>query len=146
MSTRTKSPLHPSALSINDMRVGRRIIRFNIEHGIMAEGIIVRGPYMVSSYGPDGRKTTRLKVDILNVSSTQSFRIISSHTLGDMGVIAYTNPSRNHTGWNGVNFTIDARKRRLLPDVAKLRPVPLASALAPASRIRNRYIKRTIAT
>ncbi len=106
MSTRTKSPLHPSALSLNDIQPGRRIIRFNRLLGIMLEAVIVSKPY-VCRYQAFGLIRADLVVDL---RSTDGFT--ESVYLTDMGVIP-----RSRTIWSPVNFTIDARNRHLLPKI-----------------------------
>ena len=113
MSTRTKSPLHPSALSLNDMNVGRRIIQFNTIFGIREEGRIVRAPYAERVEHPRyDYLAIWFKVDILATDG-----VIEAHHLTDLGVIPSFGSNSNAYGWNPTNFTVDVRKRALLPTV-----------------------------
>ncbi len=108
-----KNPLHPSALSINDMTIGRRVLCFNTEHGILNSGTIVSRPY-VETRSPRSIELiddswwakTHLKVDLQCDGYTRSY------FLGDLGVTQYAG-----NGWNPANFVIDHRKEHLLPAV-----------------------------
>lgn len=107
MSTRTKNPLHPSALGLNDMTVGRRIVQFNREFGVDVEGTVVKAPYVAETmlYG------MQLKIDILTVAGRRM-----QHSLIHLGVIPFDRSnSDSRADWNQSNFTVDARKRHLLP-------------------------------
>jgi hypothetical protein len=118
MSARTKSPLHPSALSLNDIQPGRRIIRFNRNHGVMGEMVIVSKPYARRWRSVNGESGAKLLVDLRWVDG-----FTGSLYLTDMGVIPYSGPNSGRRGfWNNVNFTIDARKRHLLPEISPSLP------------------------
>ena len=106
-----KSPLHPSALRLNDLTPGRRILEFNREFGIIRELVILGYPYVATVYG--GGKF--LQVPCRNTRSGHA----ELPFLADMGVLPYDNGS-----WNPANFTIDHRKRHLLPE-----PRPMRHAL-----------------
>ena len=115
MSARTKSPLHPSALSINDMNVGRRIIKFSLDQGIVLEGRIIRTPYVKRVQWPD--YDTPDFYSLVDVRNNDGH--VSPHHLEDLGVIPHqgSNHTRNPLEWNTINFTIDSRKEKLLPEV-----------------------------
>jgi len=114
LSARSKSPLHPSALSLTDITPGRRIILFNKEYGIMEEAIVISTPRVERrSYAFLDYTTTSLVVDLRSTKHGWT----QHHYLTDMGVIPYSGSSSNpRAHWNDRNFTVDARKRHLLPD------------------------------
>lgn len=104
MSVRTKNPLHPSALRINDLNPGRRIILFNVNLGDLGEFIVVHLPEVrfIKHMGK------QYVVDLRSVRSGGE----DYHYLSDMGVI----PA--HGSWSKVNFAVDSKKRDLLPTVS----------------------------
>ena len=114
MSIHTKNPIHPSALSLNDIRPGRRVIMFNREQGITNEGFVVSKPYMADQrllVGGPSRYTLFLGIRSV---STGDF---NEYLLSNMGVIPYYWPSDLiRPSWNRFSFIVDARKRHLLPE------------------------------
>ncbi len=96
-----KSPLHPSALRLRDLRPGRRIIRFNIGFGVMGRLTVVADPYVSKKDGG-----ALLKVRLCDESGHRKDLF-----LADMGVVPYEGCDY----WNNRNLTIDARKEHLLP-------------------------------
>lgn len=102
-----KNPMHPSALRLRDLTVGRHIVSFNKEFGIMGEYIIVSRPFVDDS--PLGRT---IKIWLRNIGSG----IAWVHYTNDMGVTTY--PGRRLCGenwWSRTNYFVDHRKRHLLP-------------------------------
>ena len=130
MSIHTKSPLHPSTLSLNDIHPGRRVIKFNRNFGISLEGIVVSKPYVWKRYYRSTDSTScNLAVDIRSLSTGE----VSEEFLSDMGVVPYSWFGQSkEVNWNDVNFTIDARKRHLLPE-----RVALVSTFDPFERERD---------
>ena len=114
MSVRSKNPLHPSALSLNKMTVGRPIICQNTEFGVVVEGTIIRAPYIERVVSEDdGEVFTELTIDIVN-----QFGDIEPVELVNIGVIPYNGSNSDpDADWHEKSFTIDARKRALLPRV-----------------------------
>lgn len=111
-----KNPLHPSALRVGDLTVGRRIVRFNARIGVVAEYTVVKKPhlgYIVPDFLRHGGGQKSLVVTMRNEHGRTE-----NHDLGDLGVIPYGKWSI----WHGSNVTVDARKRHLLP-------APLPSAI-----------------
>lgn len=110
MSIRTKNPLHPSALSLNDLTVGREVIAVDVEYGIIWEGIIRSRPYAASYTHinfKNGPVTLRpLLFDVL----LNSFGYLVSESPEDTGVI----PFGNQESWHPTHYLIDARKRHLI--------------------------------
>lgn len=104
MTASTKNPLHPSALRLNDIQPGRRIICFNLNNGIQGEFIVVRRPEV--RFVGLGHTRKKLVVALRSVR----YGVEQYMSLGDMGIIPYS------SGWNTVNFTVDSKKRKLLPD------------------------------
>lgn len=104
----TKSPLHPSALRIKDLTPGRRIIRFNQRFGILGEYFVKAKPYVKKFSYSSNPNETHFVVDLIE---TDGLIQVEHHYLDDMGIIPYRHQ------WNRMNFTIDARKRHLLPEL-----------------------------
>ncbi len=102
-----KNPLHASALRLRDLTVGRHIIAFNIDLGIMGEYIVMSRPFVGD--GMFGRTT------MVSLRNTQT-GLADSHYTEDLGVTMYlSDDEQPNNYWNSVNFTIDHRKRHLLP-------------------------------
>jgi hypothetical protein len=100
MPTGQKSPLHPSALTINGLTVGRTILRFNRHHGEQGLFIVMERPRV--------RATMRgsfLMVRLKSVLTGKS----SYHHLSDLGVVS------SRGVFSEQNFVVDHRKRHLLP-------------------------------
>lgn len=112
----SKNPLHPSALRVGDLTVGRRIIRFNTRLGIVAEYTVVKKPHLGHILPEHMRHGGAQKSFVVTLRSQRGHS--ENYDLGDLGVIPYY----KQTLWNGSNLTIDARKRHLLP-------APLPSAI-----------------
>lgn len=101
-----KNPLHPSALRIRDLRPGRPITVFDPIYGVQGHYIVVSVPYKEESYPRHGCLKVRLR------SLTTGDVIVMS--LESMGIL----PSVRD-GWRLISrFTIDRRKRHLLPSPA----------------------------
>jgi hypothetical protein len=104
-----KNPLHASALRLRDLTVGRHIIVFETESGALGEYIVISRPFVDD--GPDGHTT---KVMLRDVNSG----LVSAHYTEDMGVTMYpVNETWEMSQWNLVVFTVDHRKRHLLPEL-----------------------------
>ena len=114
MSFLTKNPGHPSSLTVNDMRPGRRISIINNDV-VLGEAIITSRPY-ISEVG--GRK--ELVIDMRTMSpfataigTLESFTTIT-RSLDYMGVIPRHNAYQKRDMWYYDVFVIDSRKRHLL--------------------------------
>ena len=114
MSIHTKNPAHPSTLSLNDIRPGRRVIVFNRNLGITHEETVISKPYVLQQYfGWKDSVQHDLVVDIRSLETGE----VTYMYLGDMGVTPYSwFEHSKRPNWNPVNFTVDARKRHLLPE------------------------------
>lgn len=113
LSAHTKNPLHPSALTLNNINIGREVILFNRINGVLHSGRVISKPYVQREVFR-GMVLVRLAVDIR--SSTDG--ITRAHYLTEMGVIPYHTPwSDSKWYWSKTDFTVDARKRHLLPNV-----------------------------
>jgi len=116
-----KSPLHPSALGVNDLFVGQKITRFNLQLGYMGDFIVLRKPYIGVFRGEDSYEGQNKRDYLIQLMSLYVHPLHSdfSHQieekfLTDMGVTPY----HFHTGkpfWNRTNFVVDSRKVHLLP-------------------------------
>lgn len=102
-----RSPLHPSALRLNDITVGRSIIWQNVVIGLVCEAVILTRPY-VGRPGPRFEfAEDRSRQSVVRLRTADGTVFVES--LAEMGVMPY----RGYD-WNSVNFIIDARKRDLL--------------------------------
>jgi hypothetical protein len=102
-----KNPLHPSALRMRDMRLGKQVLVFNTQFGhVVHRGTIVREPYILRD-----ELGSTLVVDIRAAGTGH----VSDSFLADMGVVPYDGSFV--WGWNPTNFTISAQKQHLLPQL-----------------------------
>lgn len=124
MSRNNKSPLHPSALTLNDMNLGRRVIQFNKYGGIQTEAVIVSRPYVLTLSLKMLKITTKnIVVEVVTQDGRKNIWF-----LNDVGVIPDSNVDHwNPSGWNPENFVIDARKRALLPEPSEYLPSSTSS-------------------
>jgi len=135
-----KNPLHPSALAVNDLTVGRHVLLYNCDVGIVEEGVVVSRPAatvprsgvnwdLVATMAPAPQvqaaleqqfRTPRLSVDIRSLDTGE----VTCWQLDAIGVIPfpsryseeYVPPRSAHDlPWSMVNCVIDADKRSLLP-------------------------------
>lgn len=107
MSFRTKNPRHPSALSINDLTVGRHVLLFNVNAGVTIDGIVVSLPHVMT--GPMTRYWATPPV-VVDIRSTID-GLVRSNLLTSLGVVPL-----EVWGWSQSNFVVDHRKRHLLPE------------------------------
>ena len=110
MSVRSKNPRSEHALPLTGMVAGRSIILISTLHGVGFEGRIIRAPYVVSD-NPYGNISRRLVVDLVGSDGT-----LVTFPVANMGVIPYSGSNSDpNAEWSIFNYTIDARKRSLLP-------------------------------
>jgi hypothetical protein len=109
-----KNPLHPSALRPGDLTVGKRIIIFNTELGIIEESMILEKPHLDSS------DTVHMFVITVRDSNGQK----KTHGLESIGVIP-----NSFYGWDHQQFTIDMHKKHLLPEIDSERSWPTPPTL-----------------
>lgn len=137
MSTSSKNPLHASTITVNDLNVGRRVIVFHKHLGILHESTVVTRPYILRVKPRHiDRVANLLVVDLLD--SKQG--ITEPHYLNEMGVIPFTGGGTRHPGWGYTTFTIDARKRELLPVIG---PSFVGDFLAKLDDARRGQLTRT---
>lgn len=105
-----KNPLHPSALRVGDLTVGRRIIRFNARIGVIAEYTVVKKPHLGHVLPEHMRFGGAQESFVVTLRGQRG--LSENFDLGDLGVIPYGGQSP----WNGSNIVVDARKRHLLPN------------------------------
>ena len=141
MSRRQKSPLHPSALTINDLNPGRTVVRFNRHNGILGTHIVLERPVVrteilviaprieimyVVTVPPNVKVLYRnaLVVKLRDVATGRSeyWRVC------DLGVVPYVHE------FSPVNFVVDDKSRHLLPDP---QPEVFPSAFIFAGPLRN---------
>lgn len=91
-----KNGLSDYALTLDDMVVGRAIVRYHVEKGVLDDGVIVHGPLRI------GRDLT---VIVENSRGERAIRFLS-----DIGVMPYRNGK-----FSDVSYTIDAADRCHLP-------------------------------
>lgn len=114
-----KSPLHPSALRIQDLNPGVKIVKYNRTYGLQGEYTVVSRPfvgYLGTQDGLTPEYMSRLK-DLVVVLKDRYGK--HAHSLGDLGVTPCSGG-----WWNDANFVISARKRHLLPE-----PPPRSSSV-----------------
>ncbi|HEX7484415.1 MAG TPA: hypothetical protein VF281_04685 [Candidatus Saccharimonadales bacterium] len=95
-----KSPLHPSALRAGDLTVGKRIVIYNLTLGIIDEAMIITKPHLDTSDSAGS-----IVVTIRNSKGERK-----DYPLESIGVIP-----DSFYGWDDEQFTIDIRKKHLLP-------------------------------
>jgi len=110
MATGQKSPLHPSALTINHLNPGRRIIKFSMFDGEVGAYEVCEHPVVREDMFEGITIMVKLK-DLL----TGRITYVSLTTLG---IVRFPDG-----GFSRVTFTVDHRKRRLLPTARLLRPL-----------------------
>jgi len=88
-----RNPSHPAALTINQLRRGTQIVRFNRQLGVMLKGTIVREPYVIPAIEDMGPNL------VVDIRSNYGFTQMAYIT--DMGIIPYEGGY-----WNMVNFTV----------------------------------------
>ncbi len=106
-----RTPLHPKALTLDGIVVGREVIVYNIHGTMRRRGRVLAKPF--EAQGPAGSTTLRVTLELEDGKQESLF-------LTDCGVI------QNWMGqWNRHNFTIDAGDERDLPEpVPDDRPLP----------------------
>ena len=103
-----RSPLHPSALRLQDVHPGVEFIQFNRYLGILTRSTFLSTPFVEDEgYGK-----------ILKARVLYRCPMFQEFSLRDLGIVPYP------YGWNKANFTIRASKEHLLPE-------PLGDALNP---------------
>ena len=127
ISTLRKSPLHPSALGLNDLFVGRKITLYNVELGQMGDYIVLRKPYIgmfggVLTHEGKSEKSHLILLRPLDVStdSPESSSQPKEMFVADMGITPRS-ISNSKPNW-GVNVTVDSRKKDLLPKARHSQP------------------------
>lgn len=95
-----KSPLHPSALTLNALTEGRTILRFNRHDGVQGSFVVMERPCV---------HTTELGRRMMVKLKSVQFGTTQYHFLTDLGVL----PSGNW--FNDQNIVVDHRKGHLLP-------------------------------
>lgn len=118
-----KNPLHPSALRTGDLTVGKRIVIFNIELGIIEQSMIIAKPHLDNDYATGSF--------VITVRDSKGQKKV--HDLETIGVIP-----NSFYGWDDQQFTIDIHKRHLLPkpgmDLAWPDPPSLHDVLHPTEK------------
>lgn len=104
-----KSPLHPSALRLNDIQPGRRFIRFNRYFGIREKGTILTRPFIGCLGSKDYWFFSDRLYLVVKIRNEQGMTV--NRPLIDMGIV----PDGEKDNWSSAYFTIDARKEHLLP-------------------------------
>lgn len=114
-----RSPLHPSAMRINDVHPGVSFIRFNIYGGIVSRGRFLTGPMRGDTVTPFGPPVALGTGSMLVAwAIVPDFRRPVALWLTDMGIINWV-----HGYWDPEVFTVKANKEHLLPAVlARPRP------------------------
>lgn len=95
-----KNPLHPSAMTLNDVQVGVEFTSFNIYQGVRYRGRFVSKAFVRKLYH-GGAMGAIVEID----------GIRQAIFLGDYGITPYG------TQHNDVNFTVRRSKEHLLPPV-----------------------------
>ena len=109
--TSSKSPLHPSALRMKDLRPGMRVLTFNRAYGITGEYTIVSLPFAAFPIGTSASEAYPLPHVQICLRGGARMEIAF---LSDLGVIPYGG-SLVALRWNEMKFLVAASKRHLLP-------------------------------
>lgn len=136
MPTGQKSPLHPSALTINGLTPGRTIVKFNRHLGVRETYVVMERPVVRTSIlsPAPGFKIVHVVVVPPNarvVSKNVQAVLLRDVKTGEMGYqyLGDLGVTPHHTGgFNEANFVVDHRKKHLLP--TELKPYPEYQARA----------------
>ena len=99
-----RNPLHPQALTLDDIVPGRHVIRFNVMLGILGEYEVLEAPRY--EYVTLLREHCH-RVMLRDIKTGEDY----DYFLNDLGVTPYP-----VMGWNDTNFIIDASDRDTLPE------------------------------
>lgn len=113
-----KSPLHPSALRIQDLNPGIKIVAYNRTYGFEGEYTVVGQPivgYLGTQDGLMPWYTDEPKNLVVVLRDHYGKHV---HSLADLGVTPYEGG-----WWNEANFVVSTRKRHLLPEPPPRPPI-----------------------
>lgn len=126
MTPASKNPIHPDSLEVGNLEIGREIIYFNLEQGIVGEYTVTSPPF-VEALKSTSRAIPKQGSRQLNLITLQDDKG-TNHTfsLADLGAAPYKPGC-----WNQGNFVIDADSREELPE-----PNPWPVFSVPGNEIR----------
>lgn len=110
--------LHPNALTAEELTLGRQVIRYNIDLGIVGEYIVTK-PLFIGPLGKKDGSSGNLyprSISVIRLRHVDSNEELN-HSAGDLGVAQYIEAECGVDGWNGANCVVDSDNRHLLREV-----------------------------